>query len=250
MGAGLSVTLGLGTLAPSGLGGNDFAIGGAETGATPQNGGDPEILAISLPAQLAEFQALSSPSANALYTLSIGANDLLDIFGDAALTPQAQTTDIADAVANEVSFIGDLAKDGAKDFVVMNVPDLGKTPEVMDGLANASNMPSAAFDAEASQLTADYNSDLSSQLTTLAEADALNVHVLDAYALVDNAVTDPLGYGLTDVTSPVWSGNFTSDASGTLARPHRRRRTCRCSSTTCIRPRPAIRRSRRRRWRS
>ncbi len=214
----LSVTLGLGTLAPSEIGGHDFAVGGAETGATPQNAGDPEILAISLQAQLAEFQKLvSSPAANALYTLSIGANDLLDIFADAALTAQQQTTDIADAVSNEVSFVASLAKDGAKDFMVMNVPDLGKTPEVMQGLANGSNTPSAAFDAEASQLTADYNSDLSSQLTTLAETDSLDVHVLDAYALVDNAVADPLGYGLTDVTSPVWSGNFTSDASGTLA---------------------------------
>jgi phospholipase/lecithinase/hemolysin len=46
----LSIALGLGTLAPSLAGGTDFAYGGAETGTTPQNASDPEILALSLPA--------------------------------------------------------------------------------------------------------------------------------------------------------------------------------------------------------
>ena len=45
----------------------------------------------------------------------------------------------------------------------------------------------------------------------------LNVHVVDAYQLIDNAVADPAAYGLTNVTSPVWSGNYTSASSGTLA---------------------------------
>ena len=49
----LSIALGLGTLAPSLVGGTDFAYGGAETGPTPQNANDTEIQAISLPAQIA-----------------------------------------------------------------------------------------------------------------------------------------------------------------------------------------------------
>jgi hypothetical protein len=50
LGAGpLYCPLGLGTFAPSVAGGEDFAYGGAETGTTPQNTSDPEILAISLP---------------------------------------------------------------------------------------------------------------------------------------------------------------------------------------------------------
>src|ERR1700684_1383316 len=68
----LSLALGLGTLAPSLARGTDFAYGGAETGATPQNTGDPEILAISLPARIGAFQIeVLKPSPNALYTLSI-----------------------------------------------------------------------------------------------------------------------------------------------------------------------------------
>src|SRR5271165_410507 len=214
----LSIALGLGALAPSLTGGTDFAYGGAETGPTPQNANDPEIQAISLPAQIVQFQAeVPRASANALYTLSIGANDLLDILSTNGLTTQQQTTDVNDSVANEISFVKQLVSDGAKTLLVLDVPDLGKTPDVMEGLVNGSNTPSAALDAEASQLASEYNSALTSQLGTLATADTLNVHVVDAYSLVDNAIADPAPYGVTNVTSPVWSGNYTSSRSGTLA---------------------------------
>jgi phospholipase/lecithinase/hemolysin len=214
----LSIALGLGTLAPSLAGGTDFGYGGAESGTTPQNASDPEILAISLPAQIVEFQtAVSKPSPNALYTLSIGSNDLLDILASPGLTAQQQTTDVDDAVANEIAFVKQLVTDGAKNLVLLGVPDIGKAPNVMEGLANGSDTPSAALDTEASQLASAYNTDLSSQLATIASADTVNVHVIDTYQLVDNAVANPAAYGLTNVTSPVWTGNFTSASSGTLA---------------------------------
>jgi hypothetical protein len=69
----------------------------------------------------------------------------------------------------------------------------------------------------ASQLASSYNSALESQLTALASADGLNVHVVDAFGLVDDAVADPAYFGLTNVTSSVWTGSYTSAASGTLA---------------------------------
>src|SRR5580700_7578519 len=79
----LSIALGLGTLAPTLAGGTDFAFGGAETGTTPQNASDPTIQAISLPAQITEFQTtVPKPSVNALYTLSIGPNDILAILSN------------------------------------------------------------------------------------------------------------------------------------------------------------------------
>nr|WP_294554462.1 SGNH/GDSL hydrolase family protein [uncultured Rhodopila sp.] len=214
----LSIALGLGTLAPSLAGGTDFAYGGAETGSTPQNASAPEIQAVSLPAQLTQFQArVPKPSANALYTLSIGANDLNDILSTPGLTAQQQTADVNASVANEISFVKSLIADGAKNLLVLDIPDLGKTPNVMEGRVNGSNAPSAALDAEASQLASSYNSALTSQLAALASASAVNVNVVDAYALIDNAVANPASFGLTNVTSPVWSGNYTSSTSGTLA---------------------------------
>ena len=127
----LSLALNLGTLAPSLAGGTDFAYGGAETGSTPQNGGDLRIQAISLPTQLGQFKArVPAPSANALYTVSIGANDLLGILAKPNLTTQQQTADVNAAVANEIDFVKQLVSNGAKSLLVLDVPDLSKTPIV------------------------------------------------------------------------------------------------------------------------
>jgi phospholipase/lecithinase/hemolysin len=211
----LSIALGLGTLAPTLAGGTDFAFGGAETGTTPQNANDPTIQAISLPAQITEFQTtVPKPSVNALYTLSIGPNDILAILSNPSLTASQQTTDVNGAVANEISFVKQLVADGAKNLLVLNVPDLGKTPEVTSGLANGSNTPSAALNAEASQLSSAYDTALNSQLATIGSA---TIHVVDTYQLIDSAVANPAAFGLINATSPVWSGNYTSASSGTLA---------------------------------
>jgi phospholipase/lecithinase/hemolysin/plastocyanin len=214
----LSVSLGLGTLTPSLLGGTDFAYGGAETGLTPQDGSEADVLAISLPAQLAEFQAfVANPAAGALYTVSIGSNDLLDILANPSLTTAQQAADVAAAVANEVHFVNQLVDDGAKNLLVLGVPNLGQTPDVMDGLANGSDTPSAALDTEASDLSSAYNAALITGLGSIASAGSVDVTVVNLYQFIDQAVADPAAYGLTNVTSPVWSGNYTSASSGTLA---------------------------------
>ena len=153
-----------------------------------------------------QFQTeVPKPSPNALYTLSIGSNDVLDILASPGLTAQQQTTDVDDAVANEIAFVKQLVTDGAKNLLVLGVPDIGKAPNVMEGLANGSDTPSAALDTEASQLASAYNTDLTSQLATIASADTVDVHVIDTYQLIDNAVANPAAYGLTNVTSPVWT---------------------------------------------
>jgi phospholipase/lecithinase/hemolysin len=215
----LSQALGLGTLAPSLLGGTDFAYGGAETGTTPLNAGDANEQAISLPSQIAQFElAVPGPSADALYTISIGANDLLDILANPELSAQQQQTDVAVSVANELADVEALVRNGARDLLVMDVPDLGKTPEVLEGLANGSNTPSPAFDAFATQLTAEYDGELYAGLAAIGGANrALDIHLVDAYAVVDAAVANPAAFGLTNVTSPVWSGSFSDPNSGTLA---------------------------------
>jgi len=210
----LSIAVGLGTLKPSLAGGTDFAYGGAETGSTPQDPDNTAIQAISLEAQLAQFQLdVPKPSAKALYTLSVGANDLNDILAINGLTAVQQTADVTSSVTNEINFIKQLVADGATNLLVLDIPDLGKTPNVISGRVNGST-GSAALTAEASQLASQYNTDLISQLGTIA---GLNAHVIDAYGLIDNAVADPSAYGLVNVTSPVWSGSYTSASSRTLA---------------------------------
>ncbi|HYZ20974.1 MAG TPA: SGNH/GDSL hydrolase family protein [Rhodopila sp.] len=214
----LSIALGLGTLKPSLIGGTDFAYGGAETGSAPQNANEPKLAAISLPAQLVQFQAaVPKPSANALYAVSVGNDDLLDILSKPSLSAAQQAADVSASVTNEINFINSLIKGGATNLLVLNVPDLGKTPDVMTGAVNGSNTPSAALVAEASQLSAQYDTALITQLAAIAKAGAINVNVVDANGLLNHAIADPAAFGLTNVTTPVWSGNFTDPHSGTLA---------------------------------
>jgi phospholipase/lecithinase/hemolysin len=214
----LSNELGLGQLAPSLAGGNDFAYGGAEAGNEPQNSGNLTTQALSVPAQLSQFSvAVGRAQAGALFTLSIGGNDIFDILANTSLTSAQQATDVTDAVNNEISDISTMYGDGMRNIAVLNVPALGLTPEVTSGSATGTNMPSAAVDTLANNLAASYNTQLASGLATLAGKDAFNYHIVDTYSLIQNAVTDPSQYGYTTVNTPVWSGNFTSSNSGTLS---------------------------------
>ncbi len=196
----LATPLGLPVVQPSLLGGTDFAYGGAETGPTPLH----TVTPIDLPSQLAQFVLTNpKPPANALYTLSVGSNDVLDAISAFASDPGTAITDIGDAVANETGFIAGLTADGARNLVVLNVPDLGKTPREMD----------AGTAQVASALSALYDEDLSSSLQSLT---GVNLHLIDTFALLDAAIANPASYQLTNVTDPLWTGNYTDPTNGTL----------------------------------
>lgn len=201
----LAAQLGLASPQPSVFGGTGFAYGGAETGADPLH----PASSIDLPSQLAQF-ATSRPAqvGNALYTLSIGANDVFNAVGAYAANPTIAVADVGQAVTNETSFIASLAVLGVRNLVVLNVPDLGKTPmETARG---------AATSQVASSLSKLYDSELSAALSSLAARDHLSVHLVDAYSLLDSGIANPAAYGLTNVTQPVWTGNYYNPLSGTL----------------------------------
>ncbi len=212
----VSVALGLGPLAPSLAGGTDFAYGGALTGPTPQDS-DPAILAISLPTQLAQFKAqVPNPSANALYALSVGANDLLAILSTPGLTAQQQAADVNAAVANAVGFVQQIVGAGAKTLLVMNVPDLGKIPDVTRREAQTGTVPTA-IETEATQISSAYNAALGSQLAGIASASGSRILVVDSYTLLNDAIANPAAYGLTNATTPVYTGDNGTFNSGALA---------------------------------
>ena len=192
----LATAFGLGPLTPSLLGGTDYAYGGAETGTTPVHAGNATDLTGST-GQIAQFQAAhSTADPNALYTVWIGSNDLMDILAGAP--PSQYAADIAAAVANVDAAISALAADGAKDFLLVTVPDLGKTPAaIADG-------PAAV--AGASELSALFNSALVSSVDQIAALDSLDLSTLNTYSLLDQIVASPSSYGFTNVTSPCLTG--------------------------------------------
>ncbi|MBS0639074.1 MAG: SGNH/GDSL hydrolase family protein [Proteobacteria bacterium] len=200
----LAKDLGLPAPGPSVTGGTDYAYGGAQTGATSAHALNPT----DLPGQLGQFVASTpNPSPNALYTVWAGSNDVLTI-ANSTQTPDQQAASIQQAVGNEAAFVQGLVDHGAKNIVVMGVPDLGTIPYERDRPANV---------AAASDLAEQYNSQLGGILQAIMQAHPVSIDLINTYGLLDNAITNPSAYGLTNVTDPVWSGNLTDKNSGTFA---------------------------------
>jgi phospholipase/lecithinase/hemolysin len=201
----LAQAIDLPSLKPNLGGGTDFAYGGAETGQTPVHA----ATALDLPSQYAQYIAqISSPQAGALYAVWIGSNDVLDIADNSSLSPAQQQADVSIAVNNEVSFISELVQRGAQNLLVLNVPDLGKTPyEVARG-------PTAV--QSSSSLALLYDADLANALLPLAASGSVKVDLIDTFGVLDHAVDNPSAYGFQNATDPVWTGNITDPSSGTL----------------------------------
>jgi phospholipase/lecithinase/hemolysin len=200
----LAQNLGLPPVKPSLAGGTDYAFGGAETGPTAVHAANPT----DLPAQLGQFAAsVPQPSATALYTVWAGSNDVLDI-ANSTETPAQQEASVQQAVTNETSFVDGLIAHGAKNLVVLGVPDLGKTPY---------EMARPASDATSSALAQSYNTDLGAALRQIVASGAASIDFVNTFGLLDTAIANPNAYGLTNVTQPVWNGNLTDPHSGMLA---------------------------------
>ena len=147
--------------------------------------------------QLAQFGAAhSTADPNALYTIWIGSNDLIDILAGAA--PSQYAADIGAAVTNVDTAIGTLAGGGAKNFLIVTVPDLGMTPQAIAG--------GPAAQAAASALAVGFNNALVNSAVTFASLDSLNLSILNTYSLLDAIVANPSIYGFTNVTDPCLTG--------------------------------------------
>jgi phospholipase/lecithinase/hemolysin len=193
----LSAKLGLGPMTPSFTipgGGNDFAFGGAQTGVTSVN---TSPLPTDLPGQIAAFGVEDpSPATGALYTLDIGANDIGN-----ALSAYAQnhsfdlTTFLSSAVGNTVTAVDDLYKDGARDLLYYEVPDLSLVP---------------AFEAGGALgriLAMEFNEDVLAGIKQL-DLSGLTVFDMPVYSALQEIVKDPGKFGFTNVTQPCFSGDF------------------------------------------
>jgi phospholipase/lecithinase/hemolysin len=195
----LAGKLGLPALTPSLAGGTDYAFGGATTGSVPTN--NPVVPNLEQQVDAFLLGNASAPS-TALYTFSIGANDLFAILSGATggLTPLQAAAAAAQVVASEA---GDLAAAGAKNLALFDVPDLGVTPEI--------TALGPAASAAATALSAFFDQQVLLDLAPV-EAAGLTVYDLNTYALIDAAVQNPGAFGFSNVTAPCWTGGFTGGA--------------------------------------
>lgn len=183
------------------LGGTNFSYAGGETGTTPLHAGSPlDLLGTS--GQLAQFKsAVPTPSPMALYTVWIGANDLYENFYALGAGTAVDTVTNVDAAAqNAATFVHGIVDAGARNILLVTVPDLGLSPIITQ------NYP--AYVDEASTLSRAYNTELVSLINDIAAQYSVSLNILDTYSLLDQAALDPGRFGLQNVSDPCWTGNF------------------------------------------
>jgi outer membrane lipase/esterase len=208
----LSQMLGLGAMTPflDTPSGTNFAFGGAQTGTTDINPPNPSSpIHIDLPDQVTAFNLVDpNPVKGALYTLDIGANDIMNAlaaYADGKLSFNGVQTVVGEAEANTIASVKDLVGLGAQSLLFYEVPDLGLTPR-FDG---------TALQGWASSLAESFNAEVLKGLAGF-KSDGLRVFTLDTFDLLDEIKADPPGFGFANVTDPCWTGGFTDPNSGTL----------------------------------
>ena len=170
----------------------NFAYGGAETDRVNLFDG---FLGLGYPGLADEtVSAVGAPGGvdpGALYVVWAGANDFR------AALATGSMPDIETIVDNILRAVGALNAAGARSIVVLNLPDLGLTPE---GLAS----PEPWI---ATLLSSSFNDALEAALTAQAP-DAVRI---DVFELMHAVIADLDEYGFTDVTTPCLSSAGTCD---------------------------------------
>lgn len=179
--------------APTGkvTGYDNYAVGGAFTGSGNLN----PALPIGMAQEIATFKALGGKfSATDLVSLWGGANN-----GFAAVQPGATAASIgAAAGSSAVSQIGNVQSViglGARQILVLNLPDLGATPALMAAGAAASQ--------GGSLYTFSFNAALKDGLTQVAAAaPGVNIVQADIATAFKVMLANPGAYGFTNTTTP------------------------------------------------
>lgn len=179
-------------LAPSLAGGTNWAFGGATTGPASASLTNPFPASLATQTNFYLGSTGGVASASALYVIAGGGNDARAVL-TGSITPANAITAY---VTNTITILSQLYSAGARTFLLVNTPDVGKTPALQ--LADLFS-PGAA--AGASGLVGLMNANLNGALGLLP-ADLRNrIRYLDADALIDNVFASPGAFGIADATS-------------------------------------------------
>ena len=165
-------------------GGTNYAVAGATSAAQAVGG----PASINLPFQVGAFGAHTNNAAdpNALYVIDIGGNDVRNAArqntGIAAITAGVQA---------ELAAIQSLSAIGARNFFVVNVPNVGVIPEFTQ------DNPSLA--GAATTYSQQYDFMLNAGLGQLASS-GIHITTFDLYGFNTNLLANPAAYGLTNTT--------------------------------------------------
>ena len=190
---------------PSFVSGNNYATAAATAAAAPVGG----VPGINLPFQVAAFGAHTNGAAdpNALYVIDIGGNDVRN----AALQGTGSAA-VANGVQAELASIQALMAYGAKNFFIVNVPNVGVIPEF------AQDNPTLA--ASATTFSQLYDSMLMSGLASLALPTGVKLTQFDLYGFNTNLLANAASYGITNTTDRCYTNTPLSAATSLQCGPN------------------------------
>lgn len=176
----LAERLGIAAPTPSRTGGMNYAYGGAQTGS-----GNSSLVIPNISTQVSTYMA-TLPAANPgqLFVLWGGANDFLGTQTNANIP-----------INNLSSNIVTLSGLGAMNFLIPNLPPLGSTPGRLGGVD----------EVRLNDLTVAFNLGLETELSRLESSLGVNIYRLDTYGLIQDALSNPAAYGLTNVTDAAYN---------------------------------------------
>jgi len=163
----------------------NFAFGAAQTGT--EGVGEFEELIPGMLTQVEWFEddlAVAGQQADedALYVVWGGPNDY-------QLVPDPEPIETVGNLAEAVQTLYNL---GARNFLVPNLPDLGKTPRALS-MGDDISMTLTT-------LSQTHNTLLDASLANLSQLDNINIAQLDAFSLLNKTIANPEAKGFTNVT--------------------------------------------------
>jgi outer membrane lipase/esterase len=178
-------------------GGTNYAFAGATAGnRVLPTGGIEGAARANLPQQVAAFGSTkATDAATALFTVFIGGNDV---------RTAAKTDDtgfVTDGVNAEIAAINALVLAGARNFLVVNVPDVGLIPEFTQespqGQAQRATDDSILYNRLLATGLSNFNSDV-------------NLKLFDLFAANNDFIANAASFGITNTTDPCYdvSGVF------------------------------------------
>lgn len=173
---------------------SNYAVGGARANEYPCR----YNLLKQLAAYLEDFPTTSE---NTLIAIEMGGNDVRDAI---AGLPADPTPIIAGALGNIGNTIQTLYAQGARKFLLLNVPAIGYSPAlgILDttfpGIADAANFLSSTFNDGLAQMQFDLNQNLP----------GIDVRTLDLFGLLLEIIDSPESFGIANTTHPCVQPNI------------------------------------------
>ena len=171
--------------------GTNYAVAGATAGNAFGQG----VPNLNLPQQVAAYLThAGSASASALYTVFIGGNDVR------TAAHQGSASYVTDGVTTELAAVNTLIAAGARNILVVNVPDVGAIPEFTLGYPSQ--------DAAATAYSVSYNSQLAAGLAgIIAGNPADDIKLFDIYDFNNQLIAGSASLGITNTTTPCYTSD-------------------------------------------